>query len=102
MGSSFHWADTLQALEEFHRILRPGGFFTAIWNPRLLKKFFSCLNLNVIDGTPRPHIAFLDHYRFVGSLCDEQIVKKRSREELLLLCVLPKDNGDRVIALRKQ
>ena len=36
MGSSFHWADTLQALEEFHRILRPGGFFTAIWNPRNL------------------------------------------------------------------
>lgn len=34
MGSSFHWADTQQALEEFHRILKPGGYFTAIWNPR--------------------------------------------------------------------
>ena len=34
MGSSFHWADTKQALAEFHRILKPGGFFTAIWNPR--------------------------------------------------------------------
>ena len=34
MGSSFHWADTKQALEEFHRILKPGGYFTAIWNPR--------------------------------------------------------------------
>lgn len=34
MGSSFHWADAPVALEEFHRILRPGGFFTAIWNPR--------------------------------------------------------------------
>lgn len=34
MGSSFHWADTPVALKEFHRILRPGGFFTAIWNPR--------------------------------------------------------------------
>ncbi len=34
MGSSFHWADTGQALEEFHRILKPGGYFTAIWNPR--------------------------------------------------------------------
>lgn len=34
MGSSFHWADTAQALEEFHRILKPGGYFTAIWNPR--------------------------------------------------------------------
>lgn len=34
MGSSFHWADAPVALEEFHRVLRPGGFFTAIWNPR--------------------------------------------------------------------
>ncbi len=34
MGSSFHWAETQRALEEFHRILKPGGYFTAIWNPR--------------------------------------------------------------------
>ena len=34
MGSSFHWADSRQAVKEFYRILVPGGFFTAIWNPR--------------------------------------------------------------------
>lgn len=34
MGSSFHWADSAQAMREFYRILIPGGFFTAIWNPR--------------------------------------------------------------------
>lgn len=38
MGSSFHWADAPVALEEFHRVLRPGGFFTAIWNPRDLER----------------------------------------------------------------
>lgn len=38
MGSSFHWTDVPAALEEFHRILRPGGFFTAIWNPRDLER----------------------------------------------------------------
>lgn len=34
MGSSFHWADSDLAVKEFYRILVPGGFFTAIWNPR--------------------------------------------------------------------
>lgn len=34
MGSSFHWADSGRAVKEFYRILVPGGFFTAIWNPR--------------------------------------------------------------------
>ncbi len=34
MGSSFHWANTEEALIEFHRILKPGGYFTAIYNPR--------------------------------------------------------------------
>ncbi|MDE7204287.1 MAG: class I SAM-dependent methyltransferase [Lachnospiraceae bacterium] len=38
MGSSFHWTDALKATEEFRRILRPGGFFTAIWNPRDIQR----------------------------------------------------------------
>jgi len=37
MGSSFHWTKPAEALAEFHRILRPGGFFTALWNPRDLE-----------------------------------------------------------------
>ena len=38
MGSSFHWTDDKKALKEFYRILKPGGFFTAIWNPRDIEK----------------------------------------------------------------
>jgi ubiquinone/menaquinone biosynthesis C-methylase UbiE len=37
MASSFHWAQFDIATREFHRILRPGGRFTALWNPRLIE-----------------------------------------------------------------
>ena len=35
MASAFHWVDFDAGLQEFHRLLRPGGRFTALWNPRL-------------------------------------------------------------------
>ncbi|WP_104697208.1 MULTISPECIES: class I SAM-dependent methyltransferase [unclassified Helicobacter] len=34
MASSFHWTDPQLSLPEFSRILKPEGYFTAIWNPR--------------------------------------------------------------------
>jgi ubiquinone/menaquinone biosynthesis C-methylase UbiE len=37
MASSLHWADFDQACDEFYRILRPGGTFVALWNPRLIE-----------------------------------------------------------------
>jgi len=38
MASAFHWTDQPKALAEFHRILKPGGSFTALWNPRHIEK----------------------------------------------------------------
>tara|TARA_E500000331_G_scaffold331445_1_gene353780 strand:+ start:6794 stop:7576 length:783 start_codon:yes stop_codon:yes gene_type:complete len=37
MASSIHWANFDAALREFHRVLRPDGRFTALWNPRLIE-----------------------------------------------------------------
>jgi ubiquinone/menaquinone biosynthesis C-methylase UbiE len=37
MASSLHWADFDEACEEFHRILRPGGVFVALWNARFIE-----------------------------------------------------------------
>jgi ubiquinone/menaquinone biosynthesis C-methylase UbiE len=34
MASSFHWANTSEALSEFRRVIKPGGKFLALWNPR--------------------------------------------------------------------
>jgi ubiquinone/menaquinone biosynthesis C-methylase UbiE len=36
MASSFHWTDFDAATREFHRVLRPQGRFTALWNSRLV------------------------------------------------------------------
>ncbi len=37
MASSFHWVDFDAATREFRRVLRSGGRFTALWNPRLIE-----------------------------------------------------------------
>ncbi|AEP09341.1 class I SAM-dependent methyltransferase [Micavibrio aeruginosavorus] len=37
MASSFHWVDFDRGTQEFCRVLRPGGVFVAIWNPRYIE-----------------------------------------------------------------
>ena len=37
MASSFHWVDFDKGVSEFNRVLRPGGCFVALWNPRFIE-----------------------------------------------------------------
>jgi ubiquinone/menaquinone biosynthesis C-methylase UbiE len=37
MASSFHWVDFDRGTAEFCRILRPGGWFVALWNTRVIE-----------------------------------------------------------------
>jgi SAM-dependent methyltransferase len=37
MASAFHWVDFDRGTAEFARVLRPGGRFVALWNPRLIE-----------------------------------------------------------------
>jgi SAM-dependent methyltransferase len=56
MASSFHWADFERATQEFHRLLRVGGRFTALWNPRLIEANPLLVEIEAHLDTLRPNI----------------------------------------------
>ncbi len=56
MASSFHWANFGVATREFHRVLRPGGRFTALWNPRLIEVNPMLVEIEAHLDTLRPNI----------------------------------------------
>lgn len=56
MASSFHWANFELATQEFHRILRPGARFTAVWNPRLIEANPLLVEIEAHLDTLRPNI----------------------------------------------
>lgn len=56
MASSFHWANFDTATQEFHRVLRPGGRFTALWNPRLIEENPMLVEIEAHLDTLRPNI----------------------------------------------
>lgn len=56
MASSFHWANFEMAIREFHRVLRPRGIFTALWNPRLIEINPLLVEIEAHLNTLRPDI----------------------------------------------
>lgn len=56
MASSFHWANYDLAMAEFCRVLRPGGRFTALWNPRLIEVNPLLVEIEAYLDTLRPGI----------------------------------------------
>lgn len=56
MASSFHWVDFDKGTQEFHRVLRPGGRFTALWNPRLIEVNPVLVEIEAHLATLRPDI----------------------------------------------
>lgn len=56
MASSFHWANFDIATREFHRVLRPSGRFTALWNPRLIEVNPLLVEIEAHLDTLRPNI----------------------------------------------
>lgn len=56
MASSFHWANFDVATKEFQRVLRAGGRFTALWNPRLIEVNPLLVEIETYLDTLRPNI----------------------------------------------
>lgn len=73
MGSSFHWADAEQAVQEFLRVLVPGGYFTAIWNPRDIQR--SSLHMEIEDMICK-EVPNMKRVSSGGTVTTEQMMEK--------------------------
>jgi ubiquinone/menaquinone biosynthesis C-methylase UbiE len=56
MASSFHWANFTAATYKFHRVLRSGGLFTALWNSRLIEVNPLLVEIELHLDTLKPNI----------------------------------------------
>ncbi len=94
MASSFHWAKFDAATREFHRLLRPGGRFTALWNPRLIEVNPLLVEIEAHLATLRPGVKRVSSGRsgitdsltelLWGSPCFEDVVYLEGRHTITM------------------
>jgi SAM-dependent methyltransferase len=86
MASSFHWADFDKASREFHRVLRPGGRFTALWNPRLIEINPLLVEIEAHLNTLRPNIKRVSSGRSgITEVLTEQLLASPCFEDVVYL-----------------
>jgi ubiquinone/menaquinone biosynthesis C-methylase UbiE len=86
MASSFHWVDFEKGTSEFSRVLRSGGLFCALWNPRLIE-----VNPLLVDIEDKlfeiaPHIKRVSSGRadFTDGLLDKLIACDKFEDALYI------------------
>jgi ubiquinone/menaquinone biosynthesis C-methylase UbiE len=86
MASSFHWANFETAIKEFHRVLRPSGQFTALWNPRLIEVNPLLIEIEAYLDTLRPNIKRVSSGRSgVTEVLTEKLLKSSFFEDVVYL-----------------
>jgi len=86
MASSFHWANFDLATREFHRALRPGGRFTALWNPRLIEVNPLLVEIEAHLDTLRPNLKRVSSGRSgITETLAEQLWASSSFEDVVYL-----------------
>lgn len=79
MASSFHWPDFDAAVKEFHRILKPGGLFMALWNTRRFEANPLLVEIEAYLHTLVPELKRVSSGR--SEFCDTLTERLLQREE---------------------
>ena len=86
MASSFHWTDSALALEEFNRVLSPGGLLCLLWNPRRIEKSGITRDIEQLIQELKPGLERVSsgYSKFTENLYDS-LVSHASFEDVIYL-----------------
>lgn len=86
MASSFHWTNFDKAMSEFSRILKKGGIFVALWNPRIIEKnkLLTDIEKKIFELKPNLKRQSSGKSKAVEDLCSK-LDSHRSFEDLIYI-----------------